>query len=510
MKYLPSQSISQPFWAKLLPKILKLLKDTPVLISRSGKSWKRPSQLRRLTPEALDDDQKPLFPDLSDELYLSNGYCSCEEAAFTMLGIHYTTIDELLLRVMDDLIDRSSKMKSPMTSKSWHERSANLLLSPFKNNQLGQSRLIESLSLIPLRDGSWVSSIIGKVFYPEDGLVPVPTDLGIRLVDLRALEVPSRKALFSKLGVRIPESQGVIKLIIGKYKTYNAVDLHHSIEHLRYLYWKLPKNQKSLERSIYIKNQANQPVYRAFLTFGKEDLIVDDLYFESDDEYGASRLLMELQNGEDVIAPGFHVNFINKAYLEAVSSKARHNDTSWKDWLAKFPEIRSIPRLVSKGDDTKLSKIFSYILDWRKDRVIGTLKAHWNSYHQLMNEKILQLLSEASVPCNGVADTPLAETYMPLSNLKDTCTKLGVESAVPILELPTGLNEKSLAEWDFLKTLHVRYKADLDFYIHVLHCLRSSVETLSEREQDSLFTVYEEIERHSREEDYPRLRLVSP
>ena len=510
LKYLPSKSISQPFWAKLLPKILKLLKDTPILLSRSGKSWKRPSQLKRLTLDALDHDQKPLFNDLPNELYLSDGYGSLEPDALTMLGNQYITIDELLERVKADLMNANSKMKSSMTSKSWHERSADLLLTSFKKNYSQQCQQIRSLCLIPLRDGSWVSSIVGKTFYPEDGRVPVPTDLGIQLVDPRALEVPSRVALFSELGVRAPKSQGVINLIIGRYNKFNAVDLQHSIEHLRYLYWKLPKDHKSLDRSIYVRDHANQPVYRAFLTFGNKDLIVDDLYFESDDMYGASRLLMELKNDKEIIAPGFPVHFINKAYLEAVSSKARQNDTSWGDWLANFAEIRRIPRLVMKGDDTKLSGVFSYILDWRGDKIVGTLKAHWNSYSQLMNEEILSTLSQASVPCDGIADTSLAETYFPLSNLKDSCAKLGVEPAVPFLKLPTELNEKSLAEWDFLKTLQVRYKADLDFYIHILRYLRSSTGTLSKREEDSLFATYEAIGKYSREDDYPRLRLVLP
>ncbi len=231
MKYLPSINISQSFWAKLLPTIITLLKDTRILWSRSGKCLKRPSELKWLTPDALDDDQKPLFDDLTDELYLSSGYRSCEQAAFTMLGIQNVTIDELLERVKADLVSPKSKIKSTMTSKSWHKRSADLLLSPFKNNHLQQSQQIRDLSLIPLRDGSWVRSTIGKVFYPEDDRVPLPTDLGLRLVDPRALEVPSRKALFSKLGVRSPKSERVIKLIVGKYNKFNAVDLSHSIEH---------------------------------------------------------------------------------------------------------------------------------------------------------------------------------------------------------------------------------------------------------------------------------------
>ena len=456
MKYLPSKSISQSFWAKLLPKIIQLLEYTPILLSRSGRSWKCPSQLRRLTSDALDEDQKPLFDDLPNERYLSDGYESSDQIALTMLGLPVITFDELMERLSADLTNSNSKMKSPMTTKSWHERCADLLLSPFKDNNPRLIEQIKNLSLIPLGDGSWVPSVMGKISYPEDGRVPVPTDLSIRLVEATALGVPSRKALFSELGIRAPKSQGVINLIIGRYNKFNAVDLYHSIEHLRYLYWKLPADQKSLDRTIYLKDQANQPVYRTFLTFGKKDLIVNDLYFESEDLYGASKLLTELKNGQDVIAPGLPVHFINRAYLEAVSSKAIHNNTSWIDWLAAFAEVRRIPRLVTRGDDTKLSEVFSYVLDWRRDRVVGTLKAHWNSYVQVINEEILRTLCGASVPCHGTADTPLASTYMPLSNLKDSCAKLGVEPAVPFLKLPAALNEKSLAEWDFLKTLQVR------------------------------------------------------
>ena len=506
MKYLPSKSISQPFWAKLLPKIIKLLQDTPIWLSRSGNSWKRASHLKELSPDTLDDERNPLFDDLPNELYLSDGYGSCDRATLAMLGIDVISIDEIIERVRADLVNPNSRMKSPMTNTSWHGRSADLLLTPFKRDYSKGIQQVKNLSLIPLGDGSWVPSAIGQIFYPEDGRVPVPTDLGIRLVEAMALEVPSRKALFSELGIRAPKSQGVVNLIIGKYKKFNAVDLYHSIEHLRYLYWKLPADQKSLDRMIYLKDHANQPVYRTFITFGERDLIADDLYFESEDVYGTSKLLAELKNGENIIAPGWPVHFINRAYLDAVSSKAMQNNTSWKDWLATFAEVRSIPRLVSRGDDAKMSSIFVYILYWRKDRVVGTLKAHWTSYGPLMKGEILRELCEASVPCDATADTPLAETYMPLSDLKGYCSKLRLEAAVPFLKLPTALNEKSLAEWDFLKTLQVRYTPDLDFYIHILRYLRSNNETLSEREEDSLFTVYEEIERQSRENDYGRLR----
>ena len=251
MKYLPSKSTSQSFWAKLLPKTIKLLEFTPILLSRSGRSWKYPSQLRRLTPDALDEDRKPLLDDLPNERYLSDGYGSSDLIALTMLGLPTITFDELMERLSADLMNPNSKMKSPMTTNSWHERSADLLLSPFKDNNPRLIEQVKNLSLIPLGDGSWVPSVMGNIFYPEDGRVPVPTDLGIRLVDATALGIPSRKALFSKLGIRVPKSQGVINLIIGRYNKFNAVDVHHSIEHLRYLYWKLPADQKGLDRTIY-------------------------------------------------------------------------------------------------------------------------------------------------------------------------------------------------------------------------------------------------------------------
>ena len=125
--------------------------------------------------------------------------------------------------------------------------------------------------------------------------------------------------------------EDVTKLIGRRYSSWNAVNLYHSLEHLRYLYWYLPESQETLDRSIYLKDQANEPVYRTFPTFGKLDVIVDDLYFESEEDYGAKKLSMQIMNSNKIVAPQFPAHFLNRKYMDAVSPETRRMDASWKD-----------------------------------------------------------------------------------------------------------------------------------------------------------------------------------
>ena len=508
MGYLPSKNtISEQFWAKLLPRIVTRLKNAPIMLSWSEKYWKLPHQLKWLLPSCQDDDGEPLFEDLPNELYLSPGYKPCKYSDFDTLGIQNVTVDDLIERVRADLSKPNSKMKSPTTKESWHSRSADMLLLPFKNKWTIQKE-VRGLPLIPLHDGSWVSGDVGSIFYPENAGVPVPTDIGVRLVDQEALNVTSRHSLFSELGVRDCKPPVVIRSIVGRYNRWNAVDLTHSIEHLRYLYWHIPESQKSLDKSIYLKDQEGAPVYRTFVTLGRDDLIVDDLYLESDEEYGAKRLLMQIKDGDKILAPQFPAHFLHVGYLKAVSPEARRYDLSWTDWLQTFAEVQSIPRLASSRYPTKLSNVFLHIAKHRGDRLVGALAAHWPSYNTSMTDEIAQTLSKACVTCENVGDRPLKQTYMPMPKLKKRCNELGIQGGIPFLELPHELRQEPPEKWDFLKRFSVGHKANLDFYIDILVYMARVGQIFGENSRAIYVTVYEEIEKHSKVEDYARVRSV--
>lgn len=201
----------------------------------------------------------------------------------------------------------------------------------------------------------------------------------------KALKNADRKRLFSKLGVKICLPEDVIPEIIKRYTSKGAyITLQSSVMHLRYLYWKLPEVEKTLNHYVYLMDQKTDPVNRYTVTDGRQQ-IVDDLYFESRGEYGPKELLSKVTDGEEILAPGYPAHFINSAYPRAGSADAgKLNDfagLSWLDWLEKFAKVQRIPRLV-KSSSTVLSDVFLYIIEHRRNKLVGTLKEHWNSYSE--------------------------------------------------------------------------------------------------------------------------------
>ena len=513
IKYLPGATISDPFWTNLLPHIIALLQVAPILLSRSGRYWKLPSHLKWVLPRFEDEHGVPLFDDLSDELYLSPSYRSSNKSTLRTLGVKDLTIKDMLPRITADLQSSKSKYKSSTTGECWHNRTATLLILPFEKDQPTKNEL-RSLPLIPLLTGEWVSAqhatrVFGAihVYYPysETG-VPVPTDIGLSLLDPKAYMNASRKALFSKFGVKYCDPGQVIQCITTCYSKWNNVNLMSSVAHMRYLYWHLPEVQRGLDVRIYLKDQTNVPVYGKFVTLGNPDLIVDDIYMETEDDYGVKSLSKQVADGKKPITPSFPVHFINKVYLDAVPPEARRFNLSWKEWLETVARVRSVPRLVDSRNPLKLSKIFQHVVSNRPTKLVGTLKTYWTEYQNLMQDDIIQALSEAKVRCENVGDTPLWETYLPTAELKQRTSDLGLSHTVPFIKLPYALSH-NLADWQFLRLFHVGCEVDLGFYLEALHFFDSDL--MDEKVIQNLLAVYREIERNSKVDDYDQVRLVA-
>lgn len=502
MRYLPSRNVPGPFWDRLLEKTLTLLKGTHILRSWNG-TLKQPHQLKRLIDNVLDKYGDPLFNDLPHELYLSNKYQVEDMQALQSLGVRYISMSEILARVRADLSTPNSKLKSSYTDEDWHTRSANLLLTPFIKDWPAEYRqMIQKLELIPLQDGNWISQELGSAFNPGSQTVPVPTDLGIRLIDRKALKNESRKKLFLELGVGDCRAGDVISKIIAKYKTVPVnANLHSSVMHLWYLYWKLPKEDTILDPHVYVLDHESVPIYRGSVLTTHFPRIVDDLYFETDDEYGPKKLFAEDLDRSPDRARGYPAFFINPAYLSIGSVGTRHNYMTWECWLEKFAHVQRIPRLITPGC-TGLSNVFHYLVKNRNDKLVGLLKKYWSFYAVMMgDQKVVDELSKASVVCEDVVDTPLKDTYIPLPNLKQICHDLGVAGKLPFLKVSIGQGEELGEDWDFLRKFGVGQEADLSFYINILLAIVKNNPTLgpglNADTKRNLFRVYEEIERQS-------------
>lgn len=507
MRYMPGTDIPGGFWAQLQPKIVEQLKATPILRPRSGGALKQPHQLKWLDADAQDKDGNPLFSDLPEELYLSQHYDLDDKLPLDQLGVQHVTMSEICARVKADLISPSSRMKSATSSYDWHSRSAKLLMLSFDKDEEAAADQVRKMGLIPLQGGRWASAESGSIFYPHnhDGL-PIPTDLGLQLVSAESLKHPDRKALFSKLGIKECPPEDVIAKIIDQYVKRIKVHLHSSVMHLRYLYWELPKEETDLSGFIYLLDGRCTAVYRVRVTDGRKQ-VVDDMYFESDDEYGPKQLFSGQLFGQNTW-PSYAAHFINSAYLTAVSPLARANDISWIDWLAKFANVQRIPRLA-RPSSTQMSEAFLHIIKHRKNMIVGTLKHHWGSYREMMKPEIVEALSVVSVTCEDVPNTPMKETYMPLPRLKSLCNELGVGQKWPFLKLPVELDDESGKDWQFLEKFQVGTEASVTLYLDILQqIVRSNKDShpeLTAKCKNDLFTVYGAIEEHCKTADRDRI-----
>lgn len=497
LRYLPGSSISDDFWAQLSPKIVTLLQCTETLRTRGQGALKRPKDIRYLPPNYLDQYGEPLFGDLANEIYLSSEYKSFGK--LKELGVRSISYVDIFVRIRADAKRSNPKITASTGDEDWHTRVAKLLIRAFEQDTAKIMHLLRGLEIIPLQDGRLISSLQVPIYYPDNRGVPVPTDLNLRLVELSATQNQDRHKLFSKLGVEHCVPERVIDLIIGRYRELGRVSLECSIAHLRYMYWHLRTDETCLDNRIFLRDQNNQAVYRQSLSFGSS-VYVDDVYFESDDEYGIQRLL---SRGSPLL-----IHFIHPAYLKAVADSARQGNRSWKCWLEEVAGVRRIPRLVGSSYPCTLSKVFLHIVQFCPEKLIGTLQAHWSHYSSLMKPEIVAALANTPVPCENLGMSSLKVTYLPLPDLKDKGKQFGAERLLPFLQLPAQLTKDSEQCWKFLEIFKVGMEADIRFYLDVLQYLVRGNPATEYRE--GLFEVYKSIEAHSRASDYDAVRCVYP
>lgn len=241
MRFLPRFNFD-PFWGTILIKIKNALESTPVLRPRNHGPLRLISQLRVIPNDFNIDDnsREPLLTDSSDnEMFLAPEYAEQDIAALKSLGLRSLTVEDVISVVKSDLNASSSRIRSVDRTDEWHSRLSKFLLTSFKGKCIPY---LKTMRLIPLSDGQWVSAGLSSVYFPECHGTPIPTDLGLQLVDPTSIRgaAPWRKKLFIELGVKYGSSSLVRNLIVARYdKPYplSNTSLQHSVEHLRHLYF---------------------------------------------------------------------------------------------------------------------------------------------------------------------------------------------------------------------------------------------------------------------------------
>ena len=488
MRYLPSDSISDDFWKGLGPQIYKLLEDTPILRPRSETCLRLPRQLRYVLSCCYDEHNRPLFRDLNPEIYLSPNYLENDLEPLRKLGLETINMMEWLDIVEADLKSSISRMKTtPTTDIDWHTRVTYLLSTPFHKNFATNIDHVRQLPLIPLGSGSWEKepSENNPIFFPGHREIPIPIDLGLRLVDTDAVQNTSRKELFSYLKVQTSPSSSVIRLITTRYSKRENITMENSISHIKFLYWKLPADQTDLNDAIWLMDQDDEQVHPS------EEYI----YFQSEEEYGTKELLEEIHLGYSY-APGYPVHFLNSAYIRAVSAEANHNGKSWMAWLESIAKIRSFLQLTHIGRPHQLSNEFKYVIEYRPEKLVGLLEQYWSSYESLLTTDIAEEVSKSKVPSENGTLVSLEQSYLPLPNLKNICQVFEVAD-FPFLQAPSHLSDTSIENLSFLRRLKVRVEENLDFYTTILERLRvANSRDSSLDDLENYLRVYREIEQN--------------
>lgn len=484
MRYLPSKSISDEFWGSLRPRIISLLSDTPCLRSWSENSLHIPSQLHWVGSDYRDQHGEPLFADLEQEAYLSKNYTPLDfNQHLKALGCTSVTNIILIPRIRHDLgIFLGSKMRG--MDEDWHTRAASKL-STFRGDLLESLR---NMNLVPLHTGSWVSmQSLDAIYFPDTEGVPIPTDLGIHLVQHAAILNPARKALFTHLGVKTPRSSGVVFRINKRYSRDGKIpfDVDQCVSHLNYLWWHLPRDSLAIHEAIGLLDQDKKMMSRE--TERKEHMY----FLEKEEEYGPHQLFLSAPPNQ----PGLPVHFLSSSYLREPPSRIPDHGKSWKSWLKEYAGVQYHPQLKHPRLAT-LSDEFKYIIEHRPGKLVGLLKRYWSLYEPKMPRFVVEELKMCFVPVEGKSILQLHETFLPTPKLKALAERLKLEK-FQFLILPEKLTDTNEIEWNFLSKFSVYGMEDVDFYIAALRGIAGqNRDGCSPEVLDSLFEIYSCIERH--------------
>ena len=465
MRYLPEDSISDEFWKTLWTLVREKLEKTPLLEPWSGTGLVMPSHLEKLSERFLAEDQSPLLPDLEGaEIYLSPKYIEADFQILKRLGtklLQWTKFIDRLDADLRRLFD--SKWRTFEHNADWRTRICKVLSTAIAKSD--QQKRLRALALIPLHDGKWRSSDSGtKVYFPKTDSVPIPVDLGLNLVCQMAAENVAWADLHLALGVMSCPQELVISSI---YKRYNAASLDsfrlfNAVAHIRYLYWFLPKDHSILASQVRLANQHGSLL--------KKDQY---LYFpEAKDDYSPTRLFKQ----DDLLLPGLPVHYLHEDYLKAVDHEVTRHGLPWMKWLEEKVGVRQIPELCAKDHDG-LSKEFRYIVDYRSDRLLGTLKRGWDSYGPQIHA-VKDLLETAVLLENG-RRIPLKRTFLPLPKLKQIATELSIAGSFPFIAITELLRDEERTSWMFVEDLAVGIEEKLEFYLSALETFKTTKSMLS-------------------------------
>jgi hypothetical protein len=238
--YVPGGSTS-PFFQPARDSILRVLGNSPLLESAAGQMAK-PSDLVYVDPKFtfLDGEsgrQPFTLTSSTSAKYLCTRYPIWTIDSIIDLGVSRLT-DRSFIEDLNAMVEDDSTCFQKQTAR-WHEELAEALLPLSRNDEM--KPLLRALPIIPLTDGTWVSSYEDPHFSSANlRLSKLPSSISLSVVDSDAAANPSRRLLFQSLGVSEISSPRMCRYIVDahaspsfKQDQMRRVDL---ISHATYLF----------------------------------------------------------------------------------------------------------------------------------------------------------------------------------------------------------------------------------------------------------------------------------
>ncbi|VUC26126.1 unnamed protein product [Clonostachys rosea] len=489
-RFLPAaENTSERYWLILNEKIKFQVLSTPIMRSRHRMQPRRIATVFQMSSASGDANGDCLYDDTAEDPYISKAYKRSDVKILRNYGLKMENIQTYLKLLSHDLSTPNSRMKDFSKSRSWHSFAATPLADWTKDRLSNRIRdRIMELPLIPLQNGDWVSATSCSVYLPTTQNIAVPLELGLKLLDPRALINPDRERLFKHLGVIEATVDQVKDLIESFYGTpKQSITLEQSISHLHYLYLTHHSGQKRFK------------IHK--LVIFKEDGHTADpknahIYVANDHPCGPKLLLEQTET-----APGYPVDYLHSSYFERPPTN-KSGDLSWEDWLYTFVGIERYLRVAYVAGET-LSGPFEYIATYRPDKYLDALEFLWKNQGPWVkgNEKIKGLIQglweyEHCEDRPNRGSGPLGvQPWLPIPRLKNYVAKYTEgKSFFPFLQIDGFQTDDVEGKWLFLhRDFHVGKEDDTRFYLDVIDSL-SELEDWGGISPNDIFEIYRTIE----------------
>lgn len=481
--FLPSPNTSNDaFWSGLDHDIQDLVKNRPVLRSRTRMDLRLIEDIVILTGDAKDAKGLPLFDDPVRDLFLSPSYSSNVVDILKGYGLKRLSLQTMLDLLEADIQVPNSRFHGVDTSDEWHSAVACLLSAALKGTFSGPRRL-KSLPLLPLRSGTWTSATSGIVYFPTMESISIPESLDLNVLDLVACKSADRNSFFEELGVRQATADEVRASIFRSYKQKSLYFVTMNA-YLTFLY--LTHQTGKHVQEDYAKVQVS--------TSAKERKTPHDtdIYLPgTHDSYRPKSLLAATG-----ASPGLYVDFLRSGYVKNPPDRPNILHPSWEEWLCTFIRIRERLRIVSR-DGRNLSDAFLYVHEHRPEKFLDLFEHLWLyeksclMRNQTLRSKIEDLAAKSL--CGVDFSLQFKETWLPTKVLRELVDRyMDHREHFPFLDLDESGTTELGTKWNFLSNyFSVRKDDTVDFLLEILRCIeRSCSDSPTDSQIQKVFDLY--------------------